>query len=341
MSDVFDEPVAWSAASVNVNATTNVWIVCLAIALYDGMANISFGSKEKLHQTSDKGYLTIQVQWFTSFFDRQVKPPNLVFGPPSTDFDDFSCLLGNAKHDTIWGFYLCSSVWDITTLVVSLRCLLHKQTRSPLMSKLSRTMLVDGLIYFVAITVVNVVNIFIFLNSSSPVKKGSVAVAYTAAWIFSQRILISLSGALHIPFALDRGIDHVLWLDSVMRRRAAVRVPTRTVTVTGGTTSVEGTSREVITRLRSTQRQTESVSRSDYQAVRGTVQSSSGGFLDSCITIEITPQDSPESSRGDVPSHGPAHPDGNEDPPDRTPDYEMARISYKPSEGPFMTTRRF
>jgi len=34
-------------------------------------------------------------------------------------------------------------------------------------------MMVDGLMYFVAMTVVNVVNMFVFLNSSNPVRKGS------------------------------------------------------------------------------------------------------------------------------------------------------------------------
>ena len=34
-------------------------------------------------------------------------------------------------------------------------------------------MLVDGLVYFVAMTAVNAVNMIIFLNSSDPVRKGS------------------------------------------------------------------------------------------------------------------------------------------------------------------------
>jgi len=34
-------------------------------------------------------------------------------------------------------------------------------------------MIVDGLIYFVAMTAINVVNMFIFLNSNNPVRSGS------------------------------------------------------------------------------------------------------------------------------------------------------------------------
>jgi len=34
-------------------------------------------------------------------------------------------------------------------------------------------MIADGLIYFVAMTAVNVVNMFIFLNSDNPVRNGS------------------------------------------------------------------------------------------------------------------------------------------------------------------------
>jgi hypothetical protein len=34
-------------------------------------------------------------------------------------------------------------------------------------------MIVDGLMYFVAMTIVNVVNMFIFLTSNNPVRSGS------------------------------------------------------------------------------------------------------------------------------------------------------------------------
>ena len=166
----------------------------------------------------------------------------------------------------------------------------------------------------------------------------SVTVAYTAAWIFSQRILIHLNGTFNIRSLLKGEVNGTFWLDSATARRAAATFPTKTVTVAVGSTSVEGLSQEVSTRLRSAQHQTGLVSRSYCQRLQGTLQSSSGGFLDSYITIEINTQDS--STEG-TPSEGSVRPAENEDSLDKKPDCETGEVPYKPSEGPLMTTRRF
>ena len=51
---------------------------------------------------------------------------------PCTYFDAFSCSPGNVKYDVAWGFYFRFSVWDVTTLAISLWYLLRIETPSPL-----------------------------------------------------------------------------------------------------------------------------------------------------------------------------------------------------------------
>lgn len=165
-------------------------------------------------------------------------------------------------------------------------------------------------------------------------------VAYTAAWIFSQRILISINGSFNLYFQLSGKVNHTLWLDSVMEKRAAATFPTETETDAVGTTSIEELSQEVSTRLRSAQHQAGLISRSYCHRVQGTLQNSSGGFLDSHITIEIKPQDSEGTSKG-TPSKGSVNPIGNEDSLGSMPDCEKTKAPYERPEGPLMTTRRF
>lgn len=155
----------------------------------------------------------------------------------------------------------------------------------------------------------------------------SVTVAYTASWIFSQRILINLNGTLDIPFRLNGEVDHPLWLESATKRRVAATLSARRVTVATGSTSIEALSQEVSSRLKSAQDQTGLASRSYCQRLQGTLQSSSGGYLDSCITIEITPQDPlAEGTDEKVPSEGPVRIVENEDSLDRKSDCEMGNV---------------
>ena len=159
-------------------------------------------------------------------------------------------------------------------------------------------------------------------------------VAYTAAWIFSQRILINLNGMSDIPFLLDWEANHTIWLDSAMKKRAAATFPTKTDTVMTGSTSVEALSQQISTRLRSAQLQTGLISRTYSQRLQGTLQSSSGGYLDSYITIEIKTQDPVTEGMSDSGMLNA----GDKDTSGGGPDCETG---HKPSEGPLMTTRRF
>ena len=164
-------------------------------------------------------------------------------------------------------------------------------------------------------------------------------IAYTAYWVLGQRILINLNGTLDVRFPLKSDADRLLWLDSVTEKREAATFPTKTVTVVIGDTTAEALSREVSARLRAARHETGATTRSYRQRLEGTVQSSSGGYLDSFITLDIKPQ-GPSTGGIDegTPNEEPANPTRNEDPLGKMVDCEIGR---KPAEGPLMTTRRF
>ena len=167
-------------------------------------------------------------------------------------------------------------------------------------------------------------------------------VAYTGAWIFSQRILININGTPEAPSPPYWKIHLALRLDTAAAKRAAATFPTKTVTVSTGNTSAEALSQEITTRLMSAQQQTGLVSGSYTEQLQGTIQSSSGGYLDSFITIDIKPHgphdpQSEDTGEGML-SGASTRPAGDEDPLKKVADCEMG---HKPSEGPLMTTRKF
>jgi len=166
-----------------------------------------------------------------------------------------------------------------------------------------------------------------------------VVVAYTASWILGQRILINLNGTLNVPFPLNTDANHLLRSDSAAEKRETTTFPTQTMTVVVGDTSVEALSQEVSARLRSARNQTGPATRSYRQRLEGTIQSSSGGYLDSFITLDIKPQDPSAGDMGEGTENGEStHPARNDGPLDKTADCEIGR---KPSEGPLMATRKF
>lgn len=165
----------------------------------------------------------------------------------------------------------------------------------------------------------------------------SVGVAYTASWILGQRILINLNGMFNARFPSSREANHLLRLDSATEKRETTTFPTQTVTVVVGDTSTEVPGQEVSARLRSARLQTGPTIQSYRQWLEGTTQSSSGGYLDSFITLHIKPQDSSAGGEGErTPNEESMHP-ASGGPPDRITDHETGR---GPSEGPLMTTRR-
>lgn len=111
-----------------------------------------------------------------------------------------------------------------------------------------------------------------------------------------------------------------------MEKRAAATFPTETDTEAAEKTSIEALSEEVGAQLRSAQHRAGLFTGSYYHRVQGTLRDSSGGILDSHITIEIKPQDSSAESEGS------AYPVRNEGTFNGGPDYEAAKVPYGRSE---------
>ena len=139
--------------------------------------------------------------------------------------------------------------------------------------------------------------------------------------------------------------------DSALGKRDSSTDRTRTVTVSVSN-SAEELGMEVSSRIRSAQQQSGLSSRNPgqryRQRVQGTVQSSSGEFLDSVIEIDIGPRTPAKSPSDGANQSGPSrgrHDHGDDDSLfDLTTD---SGIGTNPNsfprrnEGPLMTTRRF
>ena len=153
---------------------------------------------------------------------------------------------------------------------------------------------------------------------------------------------------------LFRGLGGVFdcFADSASEKRDGTTNRTRTVTVSVSNDSAEELSMEVTSRIRSAQRQSGLGSRNPgqryRQRVQGTIQSSSGEFLDSVIEIDIGPRPSVKSPSDEANRSGPSreHHDRADDDSlfDLTTDSGIG-TNHTPfprrNEGPLMTTRRF
>lgn len=171
-------------------------------------------------------------------------------------------------------------------------------------------------------------------------------VAYTSAWILSQRILINLDGTRFLFGGLGDLIND--FADSASEKRDGTTNRTRTVTVSASH-SAEELGMEVVSRIRSAQEHSEPNLRHPGQRyrgrVQGTVQSTSGEFLDSVIEIDVGPRVPAKSHSDEANQSGPSrerHDHGEEDSLfDLTTDSGIGANPNPRNEGPLMTTRRF
>ncbi|KAH8985085.1 hypothetical protein EDB92DRAFT_1884153 [Lactarius akahatsu] len=94
-----------------------------------------------------------------------------------------------------WMFYLVVMLYDLLTLSISMGYLFKYRPSSPFMSRLVKMMVYDGLGYFVALTLVNTINVILFRTHNSLIQSYAAPFGGVATWIMSQRILINLQGA--------------------------------------------------------------------------------------------------------------------------------------------------
>ncbi|KAI0777237.1 hypothetical protein BD413DRAFT_609635 [Trametes elegans] len=110
-----------------------------------------------------------------------------------------NCTAGNKPPVlTVWLYYLLAMAFDILTLSISSVYLISFNPNSGKMAHLRRIMLTDGLVYFVALTGVNIFNLILYRRPDEAAQSSGVSLGYALTWIMSQRILIHLR-AIHLP----------------------------------------------------------------------------------------------------------------------------------------------
>jgi len=125
--------------------------------------------------------ITTALDWFTNMYRRV---PVVADG---------SCTPGNdGPYRTAWIYYIISILWDTGTLSVSTIYLVRYNAINGRLSRLIRTMIYDGLGYFLVLTGANVFNLILYRASDQAVQSAGASLGYAVTWIMSQRILLHL-----------------------------------------------------------------------------------------------------------------------------------------------------
>ncbi|KAF8122685.1 hypothetical protein EV363DRAFT_1359471 [Boletus edulis] len=136
--------------------------------------------------------ITTALDWFTNMY-RRVR----------------DCTPGNdGRHPTAWIYYVISILWDTGTLSVSTIYLVRYNAINGRLSRLIRTMIYDGLGYFLVLTGANVFNLIL------------ASLGYAVTWIMSQRILLHLR-ELSEPAELAR-FDNIILTRPMHHGRSVV-----------------------------------------------------------------------------------------------------------------------
>jgi hypothetical protein len=131
--------------------------------------------------------IAVVFQWFTDLHDRF---PQMTNG---------NCTPGSSHpHQPIsaWTFYLTAMLYDCLVLSISTVCLFQvKAAAASAGSKMLKILMYDVLGYFVALTAVNMVNVFLYRGAPTSIQSSGASLGYAITWIMSQRILIHLREA--------------------------------------------------------------------------------------------------------------------------------------------------
>ncbi|KAI0249576.1 hypothetical protein BJV78DRAFT_652999 [Lactifluus subvellereus] len=98
-----------------------------------------------------------------------------------------------------WSFYLVAMLYDCLMLSISTYYLLKlRLAQVSAASGLVSMLLYDGLIYIVALTAVNVMNMVFYRSTNRAIQSSSCSLGKALTWIMSQRILINVRGTCPI-----------------------------------------------------------------------------------------------------------------------------------------------
>ncbi|TBU61098.1 hypothetical protein BD310DRAFT_813760 [Dichomitus squalens] len=116
--------------------------------------------------------------------------------PPAAQGLRHNCTAGNKPPKlTVWLFYVFAMIYDLLVLGISTFYLIGFGPNFGKLGRLVRIMLTDGLVYFVALTGVNIANLILYRSSIEAAQSSGVTLGYALTWIMSQRILIHLRDA--------------------------------------------------------------------------------------------------------------------------------------------------
>ncbi|KAF8493316.1 hypothetical protein JB92DRAFT_2999965 [Gautieria morchelliformis] len=106
-----------------------------------------------------------------------------------------NCIPGNVKSLKIaWVNYLAAILYDITCLCIATGFIIGQRRLQPKhkIDGLSKMLLQEGILYFIFITAVNLLNLVLYATGSEKVQTSGATLGYAFTWILSQRLLIHL-----------------------------------------------------------------------------------------------------------------------------------------------------
>ncbi|KAI0252947.1 hypothetical protein BJV78DRAFT_257516 [Lactifluus subvellereus] len=126
--------------------------------------------------------IVVGFQWFSN---------SVHFIPVMTNGN---CVPGRSRPDLLastWSFYLAAMLFDCLVISISTVYLLKMRVAGvSAASRLANILLYDGLGYWVALTAVNMMNVFLERDIRYSIQASGVSLGYAVTWIMSQRILI-------------------------------------------------------------------------------------------------------------------------------------------------------
>ncbi|KLO16091.1 hypothetical protein SCHPADRAFT_823670 [Schizopora paradoxa] len=122
------------------------------------------------------------------------------------------CTTGNQpNHREAWIHYAVAMSYDLVAIGISSGYLWSYKNNASRLCQFVRTMMYEGLGYFVIITAVNIFNLVFYHSVNEDIQAWVIhflaTLGYVIIWIMSQRILVKQRGTLQNAFQRDYGID--------------------------------------------------------------------------------------------------------------------------------------
>ncbi|KAJ6593634.1 hypothetical protein B0H19DRAFT_28506 [Mycena capillaripes] len=164
--------------------------------------------------------LACSLEWVTTLFKRQIE-----FHPVPPDVHG-NC--GSSSPRTLtggWVHYAVSIVYDFITSALCIVFLLRlRPSGGSVMSRVVRMMLVDGVWYFVALAMINALNLGFYRISQHEVQTAAASLGYCVTFVMSQRLLIHLHDA-----SVERRNESIAAAVTITQHIASVRDVSRAI----------------------------------------------------------------------------------------------------------------